>query len=436
MDERGANIDLVFRNGLKDYEVLPPADIWDRISPVIRKRQRPLIIFRSAAIIAVALSLSFLAYRWSRELTNLQQETIQAQNTEALTPLSSGDVLNSSADEGRGKAVLISNASLTEMQDLTAVSPAEDLTIHSIQNPSASGVAPDMKLTLAGNTIPSMTGSSVAGSPETTFNYYLPSQEDMQQDKPRRWSLSALVSPSYYNRISTGNNEAMAQIMTPENPLISYSGGVALSYRINKRFSVQSGLYYSSVGQQLSGISAYGGFEEYNQAKNAGFSVITASGTVTTNNNDVFLLDNYKGGKVISNYSGNEIDPVKAELQYLDNSLRQNFSYLELPVVIRFKVVDKTLDFNVIGGFSSNLLVNNKVSAGKGEKYQVGSTEGLNMVTFSSSLGMGMEYSFSSNLSLNLEPTLRYYLNPFGEIPGIKIHPYSFGIFSGLSFRF
>ena len=26
MSEKGANIDLVFRNGLKDYEVLPPPE--------------------------------------------------------------------------------------------------------------------------------------------------------------------------------------------------------------------------------------------------------------------------------------------------------------------------------------------------------------------------------------------------------------------------
>jgi hypothetical protein len=49
---------------------------------------------------------------------------------------------------------------------------------------------------------------------------------------------------------------------------------------------------------------------------------------------------------------------------------------------------------------------------------------------------MGMEYNFTKNLSLNLEPTFRYYINPYSEISGIKIHPYTFGIFSGLSYKF
>ncbi len=56
---------------------------------------------------------------------------------------------------------------------------------------------------------------------------------------------------------------------------------------------------------------------------------------------------------------------------------------------------------------------------------------------FSSSLGMGMEYSITNNLSLNLEPTFRYYLNPFNNVAGLNnLHPYSFGIFSGLSYKF
>jgi len=49
---------------------------------------------------------------------------------------------------------------------------------------------------------------------------------------------------------------------------------------------------------------------------------------------------------------------------------------------------------------------------------------------------MGIEYSLSDKFSLNLEPTFRYYLNSFSDMNSMKIHPYSFGVFSGLSYRF
>ena len=228
------------------------------------------------------------------------------------------------------------------------------------------------------------------------------------------------------------------RLMASEQPLISYSGGVALSYKINKRFSIQSGLYYSSLGQEIDGINSFGGFQKYDYTKgDHNFEVLTTNGTVYTNNADVFLISTSPGERILTNYTNDVFDPEKANLQYINNTLIQNFSFLELPVVLRYKIVDKTIDFNLIGGISYNMMVNNSVyTMIDGGKYPIGKTEGLNLINLSSSLGMGMEYNFSEKLSLNLEPTFRYYLNPFNEPAGSKIHPYSFGIFSGISYRF
>ncbi|HPM18639.1 MAG TPA: hypothetical protein PK288_06660 [Bacteroidales bacterium] len=108
-----------------------------------------------------------------------------------------------------------------------------------------------------------------------------------------------------------------------------------------------------------------------------------------------------------------------------------------MPLILRYKLIDKDLDFNLIGGFSYNMLINNSVyTYVNGSKYQVGETEGLNPLMVSSSLGMGLEYNLSRKISLNLEPTFRYYLNPFSQTQAVKTHPYSFGLFSGLSYRF
>ena len=188
----------------------------------------------------------------------------------------------------------------------------------------------------------------------------------------------------------------------------------------------------------MDGINSFGGFQEYNYTKgDHNFEVLTTSGTVYTNNADVFLMANGPGERILTNYTNDVFDPEKASLQYINNTLRQNFSYLELPIILRYKVIDRMIDFNLIGGVSYNLLVSNSVyTMVDGGKYPIGKTEGLNPITLSSSLGMGMEYNFSDKLSLNLEPTFRYYLNPFNEVTGSKIHPYSFGIFSGVSYKF
>ena len=86
MDDKGANIDLLFRNGLKDYEVLPPSEVWTSIRPAIRKKQTPFVLLRAAALVATVLSLSFLAYRWSMEITSGPGNPVVALNEESVAP--------------------------------------------------------------------------------------------------------------------------------------------------------------------------------------------------------------------------------------------------------------------------------------------------------------------------------------------------------------
>jgi hypothetical protein len=256
--------------------------------------------------------------------------------------------------------------------------------------------------------------------------------------KPQnRWSVAAMASPTYYSSFNSGSDALSKQLSATEQPLVSYSGGVAFSYKVSKRFSIQSGLYYSSLGQKVDGISSYSGFTPYGNSKgDHNFEVLTTNGTVQTSNPDVFLTANISG-RIVTAYTKDVFDPNKASLQPVNSSLDQNFSYLELPVVVKYKIIDKSIGINVIGGLSYNLLVHNTVyTTIDGSRYHVGETSGLNPLTLSSSIGMGMEYNISGKLSLNLEPTFRYYLSPFSATTSSFIHPYSFGIFSGLSYKF
>jgi hypothetical protein len=439
MDEKEANIDVLFRNGLKDYEVLPPVDVWDRISPEIRKTQMPYFILRAAAMIAVIVTLGFLTFIWNSEVS---ENAMNSASTEIFTTPTPQALIP--------EPMLIADAGITQSINSVTLRPApentsvlaedkegNDISTGSITNPFlthdlseyASGI--NGSILISQNT--PVTKSITVGDYSALYTPDIP-----VTSKKERWSIAALVSPTFHNSFQSSNNEAVRQLGSVEQPIVSYAGGVALSYKVNRRLSVQSGLYYSSYGNELSGISSFGGFQNYDQVKgNSNFEVRTTNGTVYTNNSDVYLVDNLSDSRIVGYIDNNTFDPSKASLEYLDNSLRQNLSYLELPIILRYKLVDKTFDFNIIGGLSSNLLVDNSVYASMNSgKYEVGKTDGLNQVSFSSSLGMGMEYSFSKNLSLNLEPTFRYYLNPFNSVEGIRVHPYSFGIFSGISYKF
>jgi len=437
-----ANIDLLFRNGLKDYEVLPPIEAWNNIFPVIRKKQRPVILFRNAALIAVLLSLSFLAYRYSREISLSFQNPLLAGGEESA--MMTGNTGNT------GNRRLISVAGNRErtasQMDVTNQQTESDKFPDDVNILSSEEEIMDRALNLVPNNnikIPVII-NPLAGISYNINNFADIDYEGLngfyyeeQKIKMDRWSITAMASPTYYLRPELASSEISSQINSSEQSRISYSGGVSFAYKINKKLSIQSGLYYSSIGNEVDGITSFAGFRQYDYTKgDRNFEVLTSSGRIYTENADVFLLD-YSGDRVLTRYTNDIFDPAKANLTYMSNSLYQNFSYLEMPVILRYKIIDKSIDFNLIGGLSYNLLINNSVHTMiDGSRYNIGKTADLNPFMVSSSMGMGIEYNLSEKFSLNLEPTFRYYLNPFGDIPGMKIHPYSFGVFSGLSYKF
>jgi hypothetical protein len=435
MSDRSQYIDVFFRNGLKEYEVLPPPEVWENIKPAIRKREKSLNILRLAAMIAIIISLSASAIWFTQSISHdfyvpaisLNQEfmpegsyvpgnhTKIAQAMQALVP-----------DEQLTKPVQINESVTSKPVDLISFS-AEVLTAglkeSKLQRFTSSGIPPK---------------SSVRNSSSAEIGKLIvPTSNKVSENRVNRWTISAMASPDYYSSVKNGNSGAATELAGSEKAVVSYSGGMGVSYKVNRRMSVQSGVIYSSIGQKVTGISSYSGFSNFYDAKGTSqFSVQTSNGVIVSDNNNIFLRDEISG-RVLTKYTTDSFDPAKANLTYLNSSIIQNFNYLEIPVLLRYKAIDRRIDVNFVGGLSYNMLVGNSAFAKvAGEKYSIGKTEGLSPVNFSSSVGLGFEYSFSGKISLNIEPTFRYFLTPLGVQIGSSVHPYSFGVLSGFSYKF
>jgi len=439
MDERGANIDLLFRNGLKDYEVLPPTEVWDNIQPAIKVLPKSFRLQRIAAVAAVLVSLSFTAYLLTRDVQPQLDFPVLTLNVESMTPVFAPTV------EASNEIIPVRNiAEVVIPESFSADIPIPEVSFEKgiTASPEPSNFSEMRMASLKYSLQHGPVQSSVASATKKTYEFVLSDPEFNPEastyKNSKRWSIGAIAAPTYYSTFNSEKSDFSQQLSSSEQALLSYTGGVALAYKIDKRFSIQSGLYYSSLGQEINGISSYGGFQRFVYTKgDHNFEVATTSGPIFTSNPDVFLASTGPGERINTVYTNNVFDPEKVQLNYINGSLIQNFSYLELPIVLRYKLIDKALDFNLIGGVSYNMLVKNSVYTTNGnERYEIGETRGLNTLTLSSSIGMGMEYSFSGNLSLNLEPTFRYYLNPFDPSALSDNHPYTFGIFTGISYRF
>lgn len=440
MDKGRTNIDLVFRNGLKDFEVLPPPGVWEGIAPVISRKPVPFIWLRVAAVAVVIVSSAFFLYRYTRELSDQNENRILALNVATPPVFYKNQVPGAPSfsemrvEDTREPSVI----PVSYRDEETASVPVEKISVPEfIVMPVNNRFNFTRTELLPGSFLPENTITDTKNFLVDQGNVL--SLSDYGPVKPpARWSVAAMASPTYYSSFNAAADNGASRLSSTEQAIVSYTGGVALSYKISRRFSVQSGLYYSSLGQEVEGINSFAGFQSFVYSKgDHNFEVLTSNGTIFINNKDVFLTTGGNDQRVITSYSKDVFDPEKASLNYLNNTIQQNFSYLELPVILRYKLIDKAIDVNMTGGLSYNMLVGNSVfTVVDGTKYSFGETKGLNSFMVSSSLGMGMEYSFSEKLSINLEPTFRYYLNPFSGTSSSAIHPYSFGIFSGLSYKF
>ncbi len=441
MVNRNANIDLLFRNGLKDYEVLPPAGVWSEIKPVIRKHQLLLIYLRTAAAVILILSVSFLAYRLGRENISLIKTDVAVLNTDQFVvqdevPLlvEESAIYDNNMPQGSGTDHTIAPAQNdTSTTDYQASQRRNQRLISRVAGMLQGNRSDELQRNLIAR-------SEINEADVTSYFNDISVRDYLVYPvtpKIDRWSVTAMASPTYYPRPQVNNNGISKQMGSSEQSRLSYSGGVAFAYRISRKLSVQSGLYYSSIGQEVGDIYSFGGFGKYIYTKSdRNFEVMTSAGRIYTENADIFLRDGI-GDRVLTRYTNDVFDPAKASLQYMSSSLYQSFSYIEMPLILRYKLLDKDIDINLVGGVSYNFLVNNAVyTRFDGNRLDVGKTDGLNQFMLSSSLGMGMEYNLSDRFSLNLEPTFRYYMNPFSDTQGLKAHPYSFGIFSGLSYKF
>lgn len=420
MDKREANIDLIFRNGLRDYEVLPPQDVWDNIHPVVRKKTKTIIFLRIAAVFSAFISIGIITYFLTR--TAVSPGELASLDIKGGLPLREEVVPGS---PGRQLAV-ITDIQMQSQPVVAAEPESEFEKAPAFEQEELTG--PEVRNDDQEN-------DRVASVPVTLSKVIIPDDQvpgfatDVKAPQADRWSIAAMASPTFYSSMGAKN---------PDKPAVSYSGGFNVAYKINKRLTIQTGVYYASNGQKVDGIASFAGFGKYNQTKGySNFEVTTASGPVAASNPDMFLLDVGPGKRVMTAYTSDFFDPEKSNLSYLNSNIIQSFSYLEMPVMIRYKIIDKSLDINIIGGVSYDFLLGNSVfTRSGGQKVEIGKTKGMNNLAFSSSLGMGMEYSLSGKISLNLEPTFRYFLNPVNDLANPGIHTYSFGVFSGFSYRF
>lgn len=445
MVKSDSNIDILFRKGLSNIEALPPESVWDDIQPLLRKNRRGLF-FKIAAGLAVLTSLGLMAYFFTGTAPQ-EDNSMQTASAGELSTLFDASYINIAVDNednvpGRetGSFYSETGAFYSDNREEDAKQVNDEPVTRSADPATSGHRMVNLEYTSPDKNTLRFADAPAAVSARTDYESVQVTDilpvEPAEEGKIKKWELGAMVSPTYLSTNLNSTNDLLKEVENNESPVLSYTGGFSISYRMTGRLSVQTGLYYSSLGRDVTGVTSYSGFTPYASSKSGViFGVETTSGTISSTNRDIYLADG-EGNRIDGFYTTDNFDPAKSDLVPFGDRLRQSFEYLQVPLILRYKLIDRKIAFNVLGGMSYNFLVGNQTWAmnEEGSKIHLGSTDGVDNVLFSSSLGMSMQYHLSERLSFNLEPELRYYLNTGGDLG--SGNPYTFGVFSGMQLRF
>lgn len=246
---------------------------------------------------------------------------------------------------------------------------------------------------------------------------------EKEKDKQNRWSIAPNVAPVYFSSLGQGSPVHSQFNENAKSSDVNMSYGIAGSYAINDRLKVRAGVNRVNLNYTTSDVIGFIGSEAVSRGVSAQFS----------------NLDFSSGVQSVSLVSSSMINratmPDAFNTQFVGD-LDQRFGFIEVPLELEYRLIDKRFGVNFIGGFSTFFLSENEIFANiNGNSTLIGEANNINSTSFSANLGLGLDYSLSKQWNFNLEPTFKYQLNTFNNTSG-NFRPFFIGVYTGVSFKF
>ncbi|HAF31294.1 MAG TPA: hypothetical protein DCG75_19830 [Bacteroidales bacterium] len=460
-------MDRYFKKQLRNYTQSAPGDVWENIELALNSNQKAkrIIIYKIAAAIAAFAIIGSGFLYFSPISNNIDQNEMIVENNSLLNSTHETEIHNQGV--GEKQDLVSTETSITSGIDVkTDVVNTELIT--KAELPIREAILTDSKIEKRTDNLEKLTQKKIIISeeivalaiidnrvqnvksylntlPDIYTAYTLNDLFETKETKNNKWVLGGEFSPLYsYRHIAETGGDTYSKDFynSTENPIMSYTGGLNLQYKTPGRFTIQAGVYYTTMGQSMDYMSVYSNSaynlvdEEYKDRFISSYSITNSVGNVSFNS--PYVIVDEKSARVINNSDNKAtVDLSDPIFNNLSAEIQQNFQYVEVPVLMRYKLIDKNVDINLVGGFGANFLVGNDVILKYGSNKEiVGQTNGVNSINYNGTLGFGIEYPLMDKLNIRLEPSIKYYLNEINSSSSVESHPYSIGIYTGINYSF
>ena len=473
MPEDKKNIDKLFSDYLSGYKEKAPSDAWSKLDNELSGKPFPRKNYlfwaaASAAIIIIAFlsgyyfasmnsnNSEFIAQKETKEISkpileeNIKKEIAQTRITEDKELEVTEEIINNSVKKTSSKttSLFIENKTPSierkiiepNILSLKKAKPIIDFSSKSTNKIALIKIKQPVLLpidfvniNLALNSDKNINKPDKVKKRKSKIKVW---DDDVLQKSPsNKWSIRGQFSPllayrelkknSSSNDYVTGTNMSSQHYENVESQIASFSGGLDVNYKLNKRFEVQSGIYYSQNEQINTDVYAF------------------------SNNNDPWEFRTSNGNIKITS------ETIRKELTYkptvkdsttvfdvnianfTNSEIKQKFEYIEVPLIVKYIIFDKKFGFQIFGGISPGFLVGNSAYfKNENTDINLGETDNINSVIYNSVIGLGLNYSLSKKICFNFDPTFKYSLSPINSRGDFKTYPYYFGFFTGFTYKF
>jgi len=389
------NIDRLFQEKLKDYEVLPPNKVWsgieNNLTEIPFKRKIPVWIkFASiAAVLLLFISISAIylipTNNFTENLLKLpSKNSTVANSTDTLKPI------ETSVQKKASKKIISNSIKKTTNSSNVINNPTLEIEKNKMlaENKTSTKTLP--KYLVDTKNLPLKEESKTKATKKGANN---------------RFTVATIFAPIYINSFGDGSGIDAQFENNSSSGNSSYSYGVKIAYQLNRKFTLQSGVNLINLG-----------FTTNNVYVTPGVSVVGLSNISSSPN----LGKDTKSSKEL-NTTG---------------SLNQVFGYVEIPIELKYNVTNGKFGVNLVGGFSTLLLNRDEVFVKTSDYTQsLGSSNNLRSVNFSGNLGVDIDYLIHKNLYLNVSPMFKVQTNTFSKNSG-SLLPYYLGVYTGINYKF
>ena len=399
------NVDERFRDSLQQHKTNPSENVWNKIEQELDKEDKKITILKSYRIVIIALCLiifsgiSFFKYWPGKNVKLLIEPALHHNNINTEKPVQN--------------PVTIIDEPVTEYlpkQPVLLALPEEENSPANLHFLPVTVIEPE---------ISSFHLDQDKYSHAFAINQDLIIHHDKQLLE-NRFSITPYFSHEFagYNPVDDDTRGPNGKEMdVQQRNVFSASAGVYFNFKINKKWTIQSGVSYSWANSYIDSSKSFA-VKDYN-------------------GNIQFKLNTSMGYGYLKPYS---VVPPNVGDSILTAKTSSKLNYLTIPLITSYNISMKRFSLLVGGGVTFNIKTSGSLETrtygpGYAEKEYNVNILGLKKTNFGMMLKADLEYRLNSRIGIDLIPSFKNTLGPINLPGALSAYPYNFAIGLGISYK-